>query len=194
MLFRIDTSARKPYTILLLWDGGIVPLETGINSKREALKRRTFWRRRWDKISWEDKYRLAFKITSLMEKVNVSEIKPGPELNRAVAEAIGDEPGLPFSIERADRGEEGFTYKPYSTDIASAFEAAEKVLFTDRCGHMNLNCGFSDPGGPYFECEMSWADGDGWVHPEVTASGSTPALAICAAILKLSEKSTCLKT
>lgn len=26
------------------------------------------------------------------------EIKPGRELDRAVAEAIGDEPGLPFSI------------------------------------------------------------------------------------------------
>lgn len=107
------------------------------------------------------------------------EIKAGPELDRAVAEAIGDEPGLPFSIARADRGEEGFTYRPCSTDLNAAFAAAEKVGLFD-----------------YHAAELDWEDGRWYVQWLVdpghgglgdSAVATTPALAICAGILELKE-------
>lgn len=118
------------------------------------------------------------------------EIKPGRELDRAVAEAIGDEPGLPFSIARADRGEEGFSYKPYSTDLNAAFAAAEKVGLFD-----------SSPDAPEVHLAKNidgeWEVLTGEVGYVGMMNGSvicgqmgyvsrqpTPAIAICEAILK----------
>ena len=100
------------------------------------------------------------------------EIKAGPELDMAVAAAIGEEPGLPFSIVRADAGQEGFTYKRYSTDLNAAFAAAEKVDLFGGC-----SLGLGHPDGRRVWIASSF---DG-----IVSEGTTPALAICAAILKL---------
>lgn len=112
------------------------------------------------------------------------EIKPGPELDRAVAEAIGDKPGLPFSIARAESGQEGFTYKPYSTDLNAAFAAAEKVC---DCGFAMHTAGKPVGGWQAFRCIV----GIGWdidrCERQIEVEAPTPALAICAAILKLKE-------
>jgi hypothetical protein len=116
------------------------------------------------------------------------EIKAGPELDKAVADAIGDEPALPFSIARAMAGEEGFTYNLYSTDLNAAFAAAEKVGLWAGCSHI-LGKGSAWRTG---------ADGHWWIHhtrdgsaplsfESEVSSGHSLALAICAAILALRE-------
>ena len=103
------------------------------------------------------------------------EIKAGPELDRAVAEAIGEA--------YAAEAPEGFVgiwdkWGPdllrYSTDLTAAFSAAEKVgLFEDY----QLR--------KYRAVERRWdmiqKDND-W---HTTPQAPTPALAICAAILIL---------
>jgi len=111
------------------------------------------------------------------------EIKEGPELDLAVALAVGDEPGLPFSIARAERGEEGFTYKQYSADLNAAFAAAEQVgLFEDGSYSCLLRSRATPSGNQWQVCRD--------IHHKfiVVGAGESPALAICAAILKLKLK------
>lgn len=116
-------------------------------------------------------------------------IEPGPELDRAIAEAIGW-PNLRCAfVHYGDGGYEGALFRcsrcgdvvwddiggpdqpcvpSYSADLTAAFAAAEKVGLFD--------------GG---DLEKA---GDVWLfdHPDTGFSrGPTPALAICAAILKL---------
>lgn len=88
------------------------------------------------------------------------EIKPGVELDKAVARAIG----LP----------DWKSFRP-STDMNAAFAAAEKVeLFWD------CNLGFGHPDGRRVWVIDTFDDG-------VIAEASNPALAISAAILKMKE-------
>ena len=128
------------------------------------------------------------------------EIKPGPELDRAVAEAIGlqveeyylpsfcavflpdgktaDEFGAKGVAASLDSGERPVHWAP-STDLDAAFSAAEVVglfgdggaCFSDKARHDNSGWMF---------CWGNESDGTGDCVVE-----STPALAICAAILKL---------
>ena len=129
------------------------------------------------------------------------EIKPGPELDRAVAEAIGlqveeyylpsfcavflpdgktaDEFGAKGFAASLDSGERPVHWAP-STDLDAAFAAAEGVgLFDDpsvllRKGQRNG--------------EICWfLDRDVGI-PISIVFAHTPALAICAAVLKLAEK------
>ena len=105
------------------------------------------------------------------------EIKPGAELDQAVAEAIGLRwiPGTRFQME-AWWHEEGWCKRKlpaYSRDLNEAFAAAKQVssyfyLFT------------AEELDGKWECKLTRRDGfRELVHAE------TPALAICAAILKL---------
>jgi hypothetical protein len=93
------------------------------------------------------------------------EIKPGLELDRAVAEVVGV-PMPPWASE---------PWSP-STDLNAAFAAAEKVglLADDRVLFRHRNP----------DHWVIWGDYDG----SEFARGTTPALAICAAILKLKEE------
>jgi hypothetical protein len=116
------------------------------------------------------------------------EIKPGGELDAAVAEACGIEGCIKqMELPNGDLSR-GFFYISYgsmandqfwspSTDFNAAFRAAAKVgLF--RMFHRFLS---DDEVSGYAVYE---SNDDGF---SVLASGETPALAICAAILKLSE-------
>ena len=109
------------------------------------------------------------------------EIKEGPELDRAVAEAIGDEPGLPFSLARADAGGEGFTYKMYSTDLNAALAAAEKVGLFE---HYVLR---QHPNGLWAMCDVRFDEEDPYYSNFTPNDYPTPALAICAGIRRLLE-------
>lgn len=108
--------------------------------------------------------------------LNVIEIKEGPELDRAVAEAIGlinSHRRVELFIDPRD-GKDAAprTFNP-STDLNDAFKAAEvfgvinsyRVLRTNR-HHWEI-----------YEIGESL--------DRVVSSGETPALAICAAILKV---------
>lgn len=133
------------------------------------------------------------------------DIEPGPELDRAVAEAVGD----PFprahdwehmglsgheesvfrckncgDLDLADQAggysEKDPCVKPYSTDLNAAFAAAERVgLFDIRSGApgRDLSKMHGEP-----ETWCVWAPTANDSDPTY---GATPALAICAAILKL---------
>jgi hypothetical protein len=115
--------------------------------------------------------------------------KPGRELDKAVAEAIGLESaifrisGVHVTLQEWDelRGVEHHTYEGNmpclqfhpSGDLNAAFAAAEKVGIFD--------------GGDMLQ-KLSDGIWEVWgVHNEI-GRGATPALAICAAILKLKEK------
>ena len=122
-------------------------------------------------------------------------IKPGPELDRAVAEAV--DPLCTVAMCVADgcrdappdtegdvlavwkwNGERTYILLPkFSTDLNAAFAAAEKVgLFRKQC------CLLQDT---YWHV---WGRFTGrTLGPEFNERGETPALAICAAILKLKE-------
>lgn len=87
------------------------------------------------------------------------ELKAGPELDRAVAEAVGGNCGF-------------YLFRP-STDLNAAFAAAERALKQD----WQLTCRKPDewwmiPGG----------------FNQTPSIAPTPALAICTAILKSSEE------
>ncbi len=101
----------------------------------------------------------------------MTEIKAGPELDRAVTKAIGAEMSILGDV---CVDESFFRLGPWfpSTDLNAAFAAAEKVeLFrADIC----LSKG---SGGQW----IVWDDFDG----SDVGSGDTLALAVCAAILKL---------
>ena len=104
------------------------------------------------------------------------EIKPGPELDRAVAEAIG------WWIDAARpldwSGSNGVSVEEFwpSRDLNDALAAAEEVgLFKQY--------GYCEAAGQHVISKTvpvkSWMD--------TVAHEATPALAICAAILKLKE-------
>ena len=115
------------------------------------------------------------------------EIKAGPELDRAVAEAIG------WTYRQSSSqwaeilglvcwhdtdGNEHHGYPPaVSTDMNAAHEAAEKVGLFDRYALTRL--------GDVWR--ITPAKQGLWFADPVLASGPTPALAICAAILNLKE-------
>ena len=133
----------------------------------------------------------------------MTEIKPGHKLDRAVARAIGRPDRKQCDFEMfIDGGYEGSVYRcndcqdviwddgtdlrqvcdpEYSTDLNAAFRAAEKV---------DLFClpGNTHGQGPW----VSLARGPiGWLIMKddiFLGRGGTPALAICAAILKLHEE------
>ena len=111
----------------------------------------------------------------------MSKIEAGPELDMAVAEAIGENATIYYNHELAKNicllVPSEMAFEP-STDLNAAFEAAEKVgLFTGALVYVGRK-----------EC------GD-WVVNRVPSHDSlavqkygvddTPALAICAAILEL---------
>ena len=127
------------------------------------------------------------------------EIKPGPELDKAVGDAIGDayrpshdweQTGLfdermslyrcrkcgDLALEESEPDPEpGGCITPYSTDLSTAFAAAERVASSE-----------------YGEWSLSTyvgSDERGWTcslrDDTERAFAPTPALAICAAILKL---------
>ncbi len=136
-------------------------------------------------------------------------IKPGPELDRAVAEAVGwthkicvgyrDEAGNDLDaaeaisagcsllavrklIYKTVDAKTGGKYIPrYSTDLNAAFEAAEKVgLFSETFWRTLGMDEFGETWGVFEQ--------DGAVKKTVAGENhDTPALAICAAILKRRE-------
>ena len=124
-----------------------------------------------------------------------TKIEAGPELDRAVAEAIGwtrmvvkGQPDrlvgffevIPQEAVEVGPYDPAVTDKlisPYSTDLNAAFAAAEKVGLFDigyQLGKWNR--------------KTSWVVQDGCPElkePDIIGYGDTPALALCAAILKL---------
>ena len=141
------------------------------------------------------------------------EIKPGPELDRAVAEAIGWTPPRipkkqhptplppcppfsdyfhpPIEVEqwrsnyhwRRPRGECHKEPDHFSTDLNATFAAAEKVGLFTRDGMRFLR---RDIDGAWIVETIVAITPDESALEGVHAS--TPALAICAAILKLKNK------
>lgn len=113
------------------------------------------------------------------------EIKAGPELDRAVAEAIGLIPtgrilgGRYYFVDPRD-GTEAIPYgfRP-SIDLNDAFNAAEKVA-SDFYGCVELPPCITLDNRTGWRCTIEES-------PE--GRGSTPALAICAAILQLAKVS-----
>ena len=113
------------------------------------------------------------------------EIKPGYKLNTAVAEAIG------LTWQEATRfvmaawlHEDGWCYRKlphFSTDLNAAFVAMEKV--TSDAGRWSIQ-----RVGPQWIADLCLPDPESLVLGKgICATYSTPALAICAAILKLKE-------
>jgi|GEM_PF-5219542 len=125
------------------------------------------------------------------EEEPMVEIKAGPELDRAVAEAVG----WRFTAKKVVRDSfdvvagtllegwwDGDDYISYqtpecSTDLNAAFAAAEKVGLFHNDRHNAMLATVEDN-----QWEVLWStdDDDSVIAP-------TPALAICAAILKLKE-------
>lgn len=129
------------------------------------------------------------------------EIKPGPELDRAVADVVGDPyprahdweyTGLGgyetcfFRCKRCGRVEADYSnpgYNPkdpclihYSTDLNATFAAAEKVgLFTDGSVYLTQ------------DIHGEWYVGQ-WATGKFLGRSMTFPTVICAAILKLKEK------
>ena len=135
------------------------------------------------------------------------EIKPGVELDRAVAEAaepwctvgmcassgcidipvseIGDDPDV-LAVWKWD-GERNWRKLPkFSTDLNAAFAAAEKVGLFHRDRDAFLCRTPYGKKGSGEEWKV-WCEQKGKLRYECSHHGSTPALAICAAILKLKE-------
>ena len=106
-----------------------------------------------------------------------NELVAGPELNRRVAEAIGDE-SPNWTFPPLWRGE----FPPYSTDLNAAFAAAVGLF-----GNGRRALQFADEPGEWRMVERYTEFGDRHRTPICVASAPTPALAICAAILKLKE-------
>ena len=118
------------------------------------------------------------------------EIKEGPELNRAVAEAglIYQDNGqiakmADWCTEEGGHGHR--VLRKFSTDLNAAFAAAEKVgLFTPSAPWRTLFAAVV-----YGGKRLVWYVGnhEHWLETGEPESSLTPALAICAAILKLKE-------
>lgn len=129
------------------------------------------------------------------------EIKPGPELDAAVAKACGIE-GCVESLQCEATGYESTPrfvisdgvnlasdeYWSPSTGLNAAFEAAEKCgLFTPKNDTTSILVQSGDRWLINSQMRFQWG---GMASPYETSSktigeGLTPALAICAAILKL---------
>lgn len=138
------------------------------------------------------------------------EIKPGPELDKAVAEAVdpycsvgmcassgcidipvsatGDtaetDPDV-LAVWKWDGERNWRTLPKFSTDLNAAFAAAEKVF---DCGFAVHTAGKPVGGWKRFQCIV----GVGWdgerAESQIQVEAETPALAVCAAILKLKDK------
>lgn len=112
----------------------------------------------------------------------MTELTPGLELDLAIARACGFEvrvrhhlgTGEPLDLVLDASG----NYFHPSTDLNCAFEAAETVGLFDRFALTVLS-------GTW---RITPAVSGLWFVDPVLATGSTPALAICAAILKLKEQ------
>lgn len=104
-----------------------------------------------------------------------SAMKAGRELDALVAEKVMGRPAVRVEGVFRANGEALFLdVPPYSTDIAAAFEAAERAgVFTRQCWYL-------------------WNSGDGWCVGETTGvndcaphiCGETPAHVLCLAALK----------
>lgn len=118
------------------------------------------------------------------------ELSPGPELDAAVAKAIGwhrgtvDSDAMRFWWD--DRGMKRAEHSKFhpSADLNCAFEAAERAGLFDRCDHILSRGSADDPRGPWWVNHTRYRDSE-LSKESVVAAGPTPALAICAAILKL---------
>ena len=127
------------------------------------------------------------------------EIKAGVELDRAVAEIIGiqtmlDDGKVVTACREWDdileelgtqlpRGTWRIPFQP-STDLNAAFAAAEKAgLFHQDTDAFLCRTPYGKRGSG--EEWKVWREQDGKLRFECSHHGSTPALAICAAILKL---------
>ena len=118
------------------------------------------------------------------------ETKAGPELDCAVAEAMGWARGTVDAAAAffwfSEDGIAQFPVKEFkpSTDLNVAFAAAEKVglFMCDTQDGPGTNLRLFRGGGGF------WWITNGNRRPVVQFSARTPALAICAAILKLKEK------
>jgi len=142
------------------------------------------------------------------------EIKAGPELDRAVAEAvdpycsvgmcassgcidipssqIGDtaatDPDV-LAVWKWDGERNWRTLPKFSTDLNAAFAAAEKTfLFGDGRRGLQFAVAKDDAPREWRMVERYTEFGYRHTTPICVASDSTPALAICAAILKLKEE------
>ncbi len=121
-----------------------------------------------------------------------TEIKPGPELDQAVAEAIGMigtctchtramvpyQKLKPITYHCGSCGQVAGVhhYQPFSTDLNAAFAAAEKVgLFDENRLYRDKRTG------------QYGLDPTNIMSGRLFPMAPTPALAICAAILKLEE-------
>lgn len=99
--------------------------------------------------------------------MNLDNLQPGPETDRLVAEAIGKE----------------YRGADFSTNLIHAFWAAEQVFddFWELSHRRIIN-----------ERNKNWHfSGVGRSSPPVRTTFVTPAMAICLAILKLKESTTC---
>lgn len=120
-----------------------------------------------------------------------NDLTPGLELDKAIAKACGFKvrvrnhlgTGEPLDLVIDATG----NYFHPSTDLNCALEAAKAVGLFQSCDHI-LGCGSVDsPNGPWFVNHTRYRDSELSRESEV-ASAATPALAICAAILKLKEQ------
>ena len=124
------------------------------------------------------------------------EIKAGPELDRAVAEAIGweakesgpwerwDEPPEIRMVAVDETGHIHWMDGGPSTDLNAAFAAAERArLFHQDTDAFLCRTPYGKRGSG--EEWKVWCEQDGKLRFECSHHSSTPALAICAAILKL---------
>ena len=141
----------------------------------------------------------------------MADLQAGAELDRAVGEIVGDPfprahdweytglSGYDESVYRCTRcgeidldetGGPGYDpadpcVVPYSTDLNAAFAAASKVGLFDRHGSEGcLSQNTMRPVPKWMVCSEDVVGG----CKGVIVYGSTPALAICAAILKLAER------
>ena len=116
----------------------------------------------------------------------MTEIEPGPELDYAVAEAIGlmHQWGTRNKMEAWFNGKEVWSWmvSPFSTDLNAAFKAAEKVVGED--GRWSIQRAKTE-----WIADLYLPDPESVVlGKRICAKYGTPALAICAMILKLSEE------
>jgi hypothetical protein len=126
-------------------------------------------------------------------------LTPGPELDAKVARAVDPAfPDWPFHLMLSDRGctkHHGRSYSvegrsvwlPFcSTSLEAAFEAAEKVGLFDDGAFLEKR-----GNGLWQVTKYRWSGSLTNPDPIVDeiAQGSTPALAICGAILALAETS-----
>lgn len=123
----------------------------------------------------------------------MTDLTPGPEMDRAVAEAVGIAGGdyvylenwVPF-FGRTDRGERGEEWSP-STDIAHAIEALEA---TGQSWSMYRFRGEREGLVRPYGTRLSPPEPAGWFPPMTLGHGDTLPEAACRAILAWAEAKT----